>query len=481
MKVRYCQTSLTFLTSFEMKLLILTPIAERDVHFYLATADQLAQDSELKIVFLSFYQPGNALIQSRGYEVCDPYGVKPGKRALPQEIAEIEKKYRTLPLPALIQHEKLTFGLNNDDELFAKFHLLLVACETLLSDLEAKYPTSSRFIVQELAGFLGPLALFYAGQKRGWLNYFTEPSFFKGRIHFLKNNLFLKIPNEDTSAESQATVTQYLEKAFSQKIVVAAKKDAHHYRDMGLAKFANWTNLEKLSKKLFYKYIKGEQQEFDHIWNHVRRYLIMLKNRYQNESAYSKIEDLPSDKKILYFPFHVQLDFSLTIRTPEWLDQLRLLEDTLKVLPANMILIAKEHPASIGCLDQTRLQKLLKHPQFRLMHPQLNSHDLLNRAVGVITINSKVGAEALSKGQPVISFGRAFYTNEGYAISFQDWSQVQGVLQNWSTENPVSKPTPEWIHFLAQVWDHSSATELYDLESKNVGQFAQSIQNRVLA
>jgi hypothetical protein len=351
---------------------------------------------------------------------------------------------------------------------------MFFTCDTLLRQVEEKYPASQRYVLQELAGFVGPLALFYTAIKRGWVNLFTEPSFFKGRIHVLKNNLNLHIPETASTDDSVMQVRDYLKKAIEQKVVVAAVKDAHHYKDMGFAKVFNKTNFQKLSKKIFYKYVKGQRQEFDHIWNHVRRYLVMLKNRRQNEKAYSTLASLPADAKVFYFPFHVQLDFSLTIRTPMWLDQLSLIEKLLPHLPKGAILVAKEHPASIGCLDQNRLMKVLQNPQFRLLHPQINSHDILDRSTAVVTINSKVGAEALSRGLPVITFGNAFYTNRGLTPHFSDWKQVE----NWFQQalQPPKAVSQNWLSFLENVWRDSFPTELYDLTPSNVQDFAGCVK-----
>lgn len=454
-----------------MKTLILTPIAERDVHFYLATAQKLKSMVSVNIVFLSFYQPGNDLIKEAGYPVYDPYPNQ--KTWWPKE--KLQSEYGTLPMEHLILHEKLTFGISSNEICFEKLEHMFPAVDALLEKIEKDFP-GEKYVVQELAGFLSPLSLFYVAMKRGWKHYFTEPSFFKGRIHLLLNSLFLHIPDNEPKPESTRATAEYLSDALKNKVVVAATKDAHHYKDMGFAKVFNPENFKKISKKLYYKYVKGEKQEFDHIWNHSQRYLQMLRNRLKNSSRYSHLADLTAGQKYLYFPFHVQLDFSLTIRCPDRLDQLGLIEEALKHLPSNTVLIAKEHPASIGCLDQTRLEKVLSNPQFRLMHPQINSHDILDRCHGVLTINSKVGAEALSRGLPVISFGAAFYTDHPSQEKFKDWTQFKKIVQTWTdSTNPVRPVPAEWTRFLGQVFDHSKATELYELSPKNVENFAHAI------
>jgi hypothetical protein len=455
-----------------MNTIILTPIAERDVHFYLAIAKQLKERSGSPIVFVSFYQPGNQMIRDSGFEVFDPYQAQKLSSFPLLSPSEIEKKFSTPPLKDLMLHEYLTFGISDREIIFKKFSDYFQAIDQILAEIEEKY--SNGIIIQELAGFVGPLSVFYAGMKRGWNHQFLEPSFFKGRIHFLKDNLFLNIPASEPSIATAQTVTQYLDQAAKGKVVVAASKDAHHYMDMGYKKVFNLTNLTKISKKLYAKYVRQEKQEFEHIFNHSLRYLKMLKNRLKNEKKYSHLIDLPADKLFIYFPFHVQLDFSLTIRCPHRLDQLGLLEEMISNLPSNMVLLCKEHPASIGCLDQPRLENLFTNPQFKLLHPQHNSYDILEKVAGVITINSKVGAEGISLGLPVISFGSAFYTKKPYCLPFENWSQFQAEVKNW-TLGKRNQTNPAWIQFLSQVWEDSVAVELYDQKPNNISNFVEAL------
>ncbi len=459
-----------------MKTLILTPLAEREVNFYLETAQALQKSSKLQIVFVSFFQPGNQLIKDSGFPVYDPYQVPVPHQDLAAWIPQAEKDYGIASLEKLILHEKLTFGVSDPAQVFRKFQQRIHSCEQIFEQIEKDFPSSEKQVVQELAGFMSPLALYFVARKRGWKHYFTEPSFFKGRIHFLLNDLNLHIPRISPTDDSRQAVKDYLAKAATTKLVVAAAKDSHHYKDMGLAKVFNSTNLKKILKKNYQKYVRGQKQEFEFFWNHSRRYMSMLINRYRNTGAYTSLDQLPSGQKYIYFPFHVQLDFSLTIRTPDWLDQLSLIEKILPHLPDGTVLLAKEHPASIGCLAQGKLEALLKHPQFRLLHPQVNSYDILDQCYGVVTINSKVGAEAITKGLPVFTFGNAFYTNIGFAEHFQSWTQFATVMEKWLRPNADADTShAKWIEFLAQVWQDSFATELYDLTPTNVDKFAGAI------
>lgn len=462
-----------------MKLLILTPIAERDVHFYLAAANELTKNPDVKIVFYSFYQPDNDLITSAGYEVLDPYSQTSQSPPAHWTEAYVEKHFSVPPLDKHILHEKLTFGIGDDKKVVEKFLRYAWAAQILLAGLEQKYPEAkTKHVLQELAGFVGPLSLFYVSKKMGWQNWMTEPSFYKGRIHLVSNSLYLDIPDTKIDQATKISVAKYIDKAFKEKVVVAAVKDAHHYKDMGIKKIFNPYNFSKLAKKISNKYVFGKKQEFEHIGNHVGRYLLMLINRIKNEKNYSQIADVDKSKSLFYFPFHVQLDFSLTIRSPDWLDQLALIEKLIQHLPDNSVLLAKEHPASIGCLDQQRLEVLLKNPKFKLLHPMINSHDVLEVTKAVITINSKVGAEALSKGIPVFTFGKAFYTDRGLTPHFKNWQ----VFQEWLNDIHNNKPThtaQAWRTFLEYAWQDGFDTELYELSQNNMNNFTHGIRQKL--
>lgn len=464
-----------------MKTIILAPIAERDIHFYLKTADLLTKgphQSNTKVVFFSFFQPGNDLIRKAGYPVYDPYHYQTQVQNKSLPISALESQFQVPDITAQCLHEKLTFGISDVETCLKKWRWMLPAFNLVLEKIENEHPASEKIVVQELAGFIAPLCLFYASMNRKWSHFFTEPAFFKGRIHLLKNNLYFKPQNSNPTPQSQEAVQEYLKTAFANKTVVAATKDAHHYKDMGVGKVFNKANFTRLTEKLINKYVRKQHYELDAIGNHVQRYLQMLINRWKNENHYSQLKDL-NGKKLVYFPFHVQLDFSLTIRSPKWLDQLALIENIIEHLPSSVCLAAKEHPASIGCLDQTRLEKLLKNPRFFLMHPQINSYDILDLSSAVVTINSKVGAEAITKGLPTATFGKAFYTDEGFAHHFKSWEEFTSTLRNWTESKDLLPVEPlakqNWENFLVQVWEQSFNTELYDLTPANVERFAQAI------
>jgi hypothetical protein len=61
------------------------------------------------------------------------------------------------------------------------------------------------------------------------------------------------------------------------------------------------------------------------------------------------------------------LDFQLTVRSKEWLDQIALLEQVSNFLPPGFDLWIKEHPAAIGAYSIRELDKLLNSPNVKII------------------------------------------------------------------------------------------------------------------
>lgn len=490
---------------------LFVPIAEREVHFYLAIAQELKRrNPDTLVLFSSLFQPTDELIRAKGYEVLSIYDQvgrdQTNHHYTPienSEIRKVEKEFGISNLHKLILHEKLTFGIQDHSRLYAKFCHYLRACDAQILEIKKRFPDYKWSIVQELGGFIGPLSFYFAAQKNQVDNFFTEPAFYKGRIHFNRNSLDSCVQfgssalvgenrteggaskklqnapqtnmNNSDASQSRLDVRKYLKDATEAKTIVAAVKDRHHYLDMGLKKIFNIGNFTKFFRKIWFKIFKGYRQEYEHIYNHTLRSLKMLVARKLNSRLYFCDKNKLQQETYFYFPFHVQLDYALTVRSPEYLDQLGLVEKILQVLPVGAKLVVKEHPASIGGLDRYRLNRLLKNENCLLLHPSFNSYDVIKNSKGVITINSKVGAEALVCGKSVFAFGKCFYSDSGLVKKFSGWPDLEGFL-NSALDGGLSKvDSGQLEEFFLQVWTQSYPNELYVLDAANVENFSEGL------
>ncbi len=463
-----------------MQRIVFAVMAMRDVRFFVGVAQRLqALHCECDVRFISFYQAGNDHIREHGFTCYDTYRYIGDTASVDQEaIRECEARYGVANIHKLILHEKLTSGRYSDGALEAKFVTYLDGMSRILQ--EARRDAERVAVVQELGGFIGPLALYHASRPCGVEHIFLEPSFFRGRLHFVRNSLnavdCASAPADGAADDESARVAAYLDELRHVRSPVIPDKDVHHFRDMGLHKIFNRGNIGRLARKLLNKYVYGYRHEFDFIMHYGMQHGVMYLNRKRNAFWYQQFDAGLQHRPYVYFPLHVRLDYALTIRSTEYLDQLALVGYLCHILPAGVSLYIKEHPASIGGFSYREMKQLLqRHPNLCLIHPQVNSYDLVEHARAVVTINSKAGAEAVVMGRKVLVLGDAFYSRSDLVTFVENLRAFEPTLRN-ALASGESGPTPQAVQqFFARVWRHTHSGELYNLDVNNIDAFAKVI------
>jgi hypothetical protein len=100
----------------------------------------------------------------------------------------------------------------------------------------------------------------------------------------------------------------------------------------------------------------------------------------------------------------------LTI-SPFYSNQITLIENIAKSIPIDTILYVKEHP-----IQKTKLwrsvefyKKIIAIPNVKLVHPSVNSQELIANTKAVILISGGTGFEAIFHKKPVILFSEEIY------------------------------------------------------------------------
>ena len=111
----------------------------------------------------------------------------------------------------------------------------------------------------------------------------------------------------------------------------------------------------------------------------------------------------------VFFPLHFQPEMTTLVCAPYCLNQVSVIEDIAKSLPAGIRLVVKEHHASVGRRPLQDYREIKKNWNVILVRPQENALELIKASKAVITINSTVGLEGLLLGRPVITLARVGY------------------------------------------------------------------------
>jgi hypothetical protein len=442
-------------------------IAFREAKFFCNVAEFIKNKYNINSAFLTFYEPADGYLEQRGHKVFSIHkNVKVRDKSVSDDkIKRVEVTYGIDNIRRLLFHEKLTFNRFNEYELMKK----LIAYDEYFVKLFAEYQINN--VVQELGGFIAPLSLFYRCRQVGVNHIFLEPALFKGRLFFNVNTTGVNLKSfHCIDDKAKQYVDEYIDGYNRDKRIMIPSKDKHHLGS-GLKKLINADNLGKLVKKIYHKYIKRENEEYNAIYNHIKRHTLMLLcrsllKRYYSEPDYSK--------KYIYFPLHVPLDFQLTVRDYKYINQIALAEYISNILPRGYYLYIKEHPASIGGYKYNAVKDLLKNHNVKLIKPEINSYDLINRSVVVFTINSKVGAEALMQAKPVVTVGSPYYGKSKNVIKIKDLKSLEKLdFRRLAAQNDID------FDFFYKVYVSSSKSDLYNNNNQNIKDFSFALYQAI--
>ena len=125
--------------------------------------------------------------------------------------------------------------------------------------------------------------------------------------------------------------------------------------------------------------------------------------RRVNKKAGAAIADLPDT--FVFVPFQVPSDMQILKHSP-WVRNMPDFYEVLLQLTerCNFTFVVKEHPSFPISIKN----KVRSHPRIIFANNN-DTADLIARCKAVLTINSTVGLEALSRDRPVISIGKAIY------------------------------------------------------------------------
>jgi hypothetical protein len=447
--------------------LVFASLAMNQARFFHAVGTQ-AEKAGYRAAHICFHEGSHEHLRAQGALSFNAFR----EGGAPAQLSDYPIEHLNL----LLGHEKAAYELTDSTRQIIKLRRHLAAMSAIFDRVEREAPPPVR-LVQELGGFLSVLAAFFEARRRGIPNVFIEPSFFRGRICFLRDSLAaLPIPGP-SGAPLSGEVEAYLADALAQQRVVVPTKDRRHYRAPA-RKLFDTHNMRRLVQKTVDKYVHARHEEFEHIGGHVRRHLRMF---WTNRRLVAHYRPVPERQPFIYYPLHVPADFALTIRSPEYLDQLGLLGFLARAVPHPYRLAVKEHPALVGAVPLRRMRELLdEHDNLTLLDPGVKNYEVMRHAAAVVTVNSKSGAEALLLGKPVVVLGDAFYRVCSLVHPVDRLHDVPDILHRVVYDANGIDPAAIRGYF-QDVWSASWPGELYDMTPDNIARFSHSLHSYLAA
>jgi len=453
--------------------ILITTLAAYQTRFWIPVAHRL-RNAGRDVHLLAFDDRSAEMAEAQGIPVVNMYrtGLQDGAPVDDENIfAKRVADYGLDGTNLLFSHERVTFGIRDTSALRRRFMIYSNAMETVLDRLTAG---GKRVVaVQELGGFLSVIACFYAARKRGVVNWFIEPSFFRGRLHYTADSFgapdTMPVPAEIVSPD----VRTYLDDTLRQRAIVIPQKDQHQY-SAAFKKIANARNARRLVEKLWDQFALGKHQEFGHNLRHARMHAAMAYGARRLRKLYRPMPDKP----FVYYPLHVPADMALTLRSPDYLDQVATIDFLLRTIPDSHVLVVKEHPAQIGAIAAGRLFALARRfDNFVLLPPQTNNYAVLGRADAVVSVNSKSGAEAVLLGKPVVVMGDAFYRSCPLVFTVDRLKDVPQRLRD-ALRASAFDPA-EAAPYFETAWRQSFPGELYVDSPQQLDTFTASLLSAI--
>jgi len=192
------------------------------------------------------------------------------------------------------------------------------------------------------------------------------------------------------------------------------------------------------------------------MWLRRRRNLIGLK--------VTRPYDAIGTRPYLLYALHTQPESSIDVAGSFFADQLALVGQIARATPVTHDLFVKAHPSDIDGKPGSFYRALRRIPGVRLIHPLVDSRELLSRASLVLTVTGTIAYEAGLLGIPAVTFA-PLYFNALPSVRHCDSPRELPALINSLLQMP--RPPGDdrpIIDFLAQLYADSVPGEFNRIE-----------------
>jgi hypothetical protein len=241
----------------------------------------------------------------------------------------------------------------------------------------------------------------------------------------------LRLPEPDDRARQQAVA--YVEEVLAKDYKPFYVKNLAGRRDVkpllvGLAKWVLWIARRASSRfqgRFRYELYDGEYGKRIEVY--VKSLLL----------KYDALEAIPPSTEVVFFPLHQEPEATLNYMSEFYANQVATIENILRCMTPNQILVVKEHPLDKGSLLRSKFQHMRReHSCLYFLPAEIHGRQILNLASRVVTLTSTVGWEAAILGKPTHVLGQIFYDDLPGLKRLKDFEELRRYLRE-----PPSGPT----------------------------------------
>lgn len=179
--------------------------------------------------------------------------------------------------------------------------------------------------------------------------------------------------------------------------------------------------------------------------NDIKTYfrIFFISNKY-----YTDIDEIKS-KKFLFFALHFEPEAVITYGSYWNSQQDYFINNLLKSMREDQILVVKEHPQQLGVLTESRFRRLKKMwPNLFFVKGELSSFYLMDNSEAILTLGGTIGLEGLILGKNVINFGKTYYDSYPGVLNYKDFDSLRSFFRNHN-EYPKNN---DFLNYMSRVY-----------------------------
>ena len=439
---------------------LFTTLQDLETEFYGRVGAELAKKGH-EVSHVTWSRPDADALRAKGFRVwClheEMDGI--GELDLPGEVARIERQYDTPTIRDIYKTDPPCYG-KPEEWCLDRTARHFIALERIFDEVKPEV------VVPEVGSETMRTAAHLIGLDRGVTVLFLMYTLFPQPLRLYANTMHAPIVGQDELRELTAEEREEIEGFISE--YTNRRKPIRKHRTSAFVA----TNVPGL--KLFGRQLRKRIEDRRNEYMRPERWALNRRKERARSLLARRLYQPLGDRPFLYFPLHVTDDYKIKRLIPHCVDQASLIEQVADSLPHGYDLVLKEHPMSVGRNSLKLLRRLDRIPNARLLDPHTNSHDLMQRAQGIVVISSTVGLEALMYGKPVLTMGQPFYSGYGVTLDLDSFREIREKVPELLEFEPDRERI---LRFLHAAWRrcYEGSPVLVDSSDDNARRLADSL------
>jgi len=235
---------------------------------------------------------------------------------------------------------------------------------------------------------------------------------------------------------------------------------AYRKRNSGFKQDVDYTNTKKDFFRAGLEYISSNNSTIENNYKYFGRskvkvlfnyiYDILRTRHRKNFLDKNFLKIVPNKKKYILFALSVDAESGILLDAPFHINQIEVVKNVAKSIPAEYTLLVKEHPASgVRSWRSTQVYKeLISTPNVIPIHPTLNIDDLIKVSSLVISISSSSSLDALFYGKPSIIFSNTDFSMISDIKKLDEIEKLPLIIKNELKREINSCSLEKYIQFI---------------------------------